>query len=115
MVNEEFRVIPGYSGYAVTRSNLIKSIPALARFAETLHPNLKFEVRDSYDEVRFRTKRNTKLSQTTPIRAMRNGEVIDFKSLTRCAEHFNVDRSVITTRLDNEKQYDGWIFLSLPL
>lgn len=81
-MNEEFKVIPGY----------------------------EFVVRDSYTEERYRVHRSTAGSQRQFVQALKNKECIGFNSLTSCAKHFNVDRSVIKHRIKSGENLDGWIF-----
>jgi hypothetical protein len=87
-----------------------KSIPALAEHGNQIYPHLKFSVRDSYAEERFRVMRQTKESRSMPIKAKSGERTIDFGSLTQCANYFKVDRSSITNRLNNDKNLDGWTF-----
>lgn len=87
-----------------------KSIPQLAAYGNKIYPDKKFTVRDSYTEARFRTQRATKKSFRMGVRADSAFKTLVFRSLTKCAAHFNVDRSSIMNRLGTEKQLDGWIF-----
>ena len=92
-----------------------KSMPALAAYASQKYPDKRFEVRDAYEESRFRQTRATARSEPLPVRANRGMEEVHFKSLTECANHFDVDRSCIQSRLNNGKDIDGWTFVSQPL
>lgn len=92
-----------------------KSIPALAQYGNEKYPSKNFQVRDSYTEDQFRATRDTKPSYAMPITASRNSETMSFESLTKCADHFKVDRSSIKNRLNNGKNLDGWTFTQLPL
>lgn len=57
-----------------------------------------------------RMRRGTELSVRMQIVARKNGKKIVFSSLSRCARHFNKDRSSIKSRLGNMKELDGWTF-----
>lgn len=92
-----------------------KAIPALVEHAQQLHSDKKFTLRDSYAEERFRPRRQTETSERLPIRATCLEQTLDFESLTRCAQHFNVDRSSIVSRLNNGTDLDGWTFIQMPL
>lgn len=91
-----------------------KSIPILAEFANKKYPDKKFIVRDSYAEPQFRVFRNTRPSTILRILATKEQEVLEFRSLTECANYFNVDRSRILRRLNSNIDYDGWTFTHLP-
>lgn len=88
-----------------------KSIPALADYGNALYPDKEFTVRDSYAEAQFRILRGTRGSKVVPVRATRAGKTLEFRSLTRCASHFGVDRSSVIYRLNNGKELDGWTFI----
>lgn len=92
-----------------------KSIPALAKFGNIKYPNIKFCVKDSYNEEQYIVKRTGKLSKIKPVIAIKDDILINFDSLTKCAKHFDVDRPSILNRLDNKKDLDGWTFTCLPL
>lgn len=97
--------------YGLYASPYGKSIPGLAKYGAELYPNLTFVVKDSYVEERFRRRRAGQASKAKAIRATtRDGQHRSFSSLTKCSEYFNVDRSVILSRLDTGKDYDGWTF-----
>lgn len=87
-----------------------KSIPALAQYGNEQYPDKTFAVRDSYEETPYREPRKTRGSVATSIRAEKHGEVLNFDSLNQCASHFEVDRSSITSRINNGKTLDGWTF-----
>uniref|UniRef100_A0AAU8KU55 HNH homing endonuclease n=1 Tax=Pseudomonas phage vB_PaeM_FBPa36 TaxID=3231237 RepID=A0AAU8KU55_9VIRU len=87
-----------------------RSIPGLAKYAAEKYPAYKFIVRDSYIEEQYRVHRATAGSKRQFIQAIKNNKCIGFMSLTSCAKHFNVDRSVIKHRIKNGGKLDGWIF-----
>ncbi|AAL82973.1 hypothetical protein CDGHABPJ_00216 [Pseudomonas phage OMKO1] len=87
-----------------------RSIPGLAKYATEKYPAYEFVVRDSYTEERYRVHRSTAGSQRQFVQALKNKECIGFNSLTSCAKHFNVDRSVIKHRIKSGENLDGWIF-----
>ena len=92
-----------------------KSIPALAQFGNERHPDLEFIVHDSYALAPFRTERQTKESIPIKISAACFDQTLEFSSLTQCANYFSVDRSTVLSRLNTDKDYDGWTFTQLPL
>lgn len=87
-----------------------KSMQGLARWASELYTDKEFVLMDSYLHSRFRVYRQTKSSVKIVIVAKHNNSTQVFDSLTKCAKHFNVDRSTIFSRLNTEKQLDGWTF-----
>ena len=89
----------------------LRSINALAEHGNKKYPDLHFTVRDSYSEKQHTEQRKTNKSFVTPVRAIHGSGVMEFKSLTECAETFGVDRSSITSRISNGKDLDGWIFM----
>lgn len=91
-----------------------RSVYGLVGVARRLHPDIEISIRDGYVESRFRQLRHTKKSKRMPIRAKSNDTHVDFSSLTKCANYFNVDRSSILYRLDNDKELDGWTFTKEP-
>lgn len=99
--------------YQLYRSSS-RSIPGLVDYGNSLYPDHEFSYRDSYAEEQHRVSRNIK-SQAQPILAVRGVEELDFQSLTQCANHFDVDRSVIVLRLNSGQDLDGWTFTSMPL
>jgi hypothetical protein len=92
-----------------------RAIPELVAHASQIHKDKVFEVRDSYKEENFRVTRNTEKSVVISIRAESGNNYKDFGSLSKCAADFNVDRSSISSRLNNGKTLDGWTFSELPL
>lgn len=91
-----------------------KSIPALVEYANQIYPDKKFYFRDSYAESQFRVRRETNPSRVMPIVAKRSSDQLLFSSLSKCAQHFDVDRSSIQNRLINGRNLDGWTFTQLP-
>lgn len=91
-----------------------KSIPGLAKHAQELYPEHRFIVRDSYTEDQYRERKKTKGSERILIQAIKDEEVMEFDSLTKCANYFGVDRSTIQSRLEFAKNLDGWVFNQLP-
>ena len=87
-----------------------KSIDGLVTFANEVYNDKTFSYRDSYSEDRFRVTRQTKESKAVEITARKDNDCLSFNSLTKCAYHFNVDRSTIFNRLNNNKTLNGWIF-----
>jgi len=87
-----------------------KSIPVLAQYGNEIYPDKEFNVRDSYSETPYRYDRGLKGTSAIPLCASKGGKTMEFGSLTQCARHFNVDRSSILSRLDTDKNLDGWIF-----
>lgn len=85
------------------------SIPALAKYAGEKYPDHKFEVIDGYANRPERAKQRVKSIQTVVI-ATNGKEVTRFDSLTKCAKHFRVDRSLIKARLNNNGIFNGWKF-----
>lgn len=93
-----------------------KSMPGLVEFAKKKLPQLEFSIRDSYEEGIYRVTRNTKESKIVPVEAKKDVFTLYFRSLTQCARFFNVDRSSITSRLNNGEQLDEWTFsLTMPV
>lgn len=102
--------------FQIYRAPYGKSIAGLVRYANEVFPDLRFRIRDSYHEERYRPHRDTRPSIRMPIDAEHlDGDVERFSSLTECARFFNVDRSVILSRLDRGKEYDGWFFQTATL
>lgn len=92
-----------------------RSILGLAHFAAGLYPDKKFVVRDSYIEPTFRYRKRTKLNtERIEIKAVKGDDFKMFFSMTKCAEEFNVDRSVIKKRLLDRTDLDGWTFVKKP-
>jgi hypothetical protein len=89
-----------------------KSIPSLAAYGNEIHPDLTFTVYDSYANPVYRENRTTERSFRTVIVAVDGESQKRFESMTACAAHFGVDRSVIKSRLDNGKTLDRWTFKS---
>ena len=91
-----------------------KSIPGLVDHGNKKYPYLSFQYEHCMDADldQIRTRRNTRPSIRTCVRAEKMGKKIEFRSLTECANHFNVDRSTILNRLDTDKTLDGWIFVN---
>lgn len=93
-----------------------RSIVGLACFASVLYPEKTFDVRDSYSDPNFVYRKRTTLNtKTISIRATKGTVVEKFSSLTKCAESFNIDRSVINKRLKDRTDFDGWLFTHSPL
>ncbi len=88
----------------------MKSIPELAKFGNQKYPNKEFKVLDSYSGDLYRVTRQTKESRKLPVLARNPDGDMHFDSLTQCAKHFGVDRSVIHNRLDKQIDLDGWTF-----
>lgn len=91
-----------------------RSIPDLVAHARKKHPSLDIKVRDAYEENKRFLIRETKLSHRQDVRAVKDKQTILFRSITKCAEHFGVDRSVILKRLDNGQTFEGWNFNKCP-
>lgn len=111
-VNEVYsnrKLIKDYNLYKAPN----KSIDGLVSFANEIYNDKTFSYRDSYSENRFRITRQTKESKAVEITARKNNECLSFNSLTKCAYHFNVDRSTIFNRLNNNKTLNGWIFTTI--
>lgn len=91
-----------------------RSIPDLVEYARMLHPYYTFIVRDSYNEEQYREVRNTQSSEAIEIIATHPDRkfTLYFRSLTKCANYFYVDRSTIQNRLDKSIDLDGWTFRS---
>lgn len=87
-----------------------RSVPALAQYAEERVPGLRLEVHDGYTRARDIPVRDVAPSTRRAVVAHKSGERIEFTSLSECARHFNVDRSSIQSRLNTEKELDGWTF-----
>lgn len=90
----------------------VHSIPELVQSAIAKFPDHTFLLRDSYTEVKHRTRRSTRPSRRMAIRAVKGNIERGFVSLTSCAMDFGVDRSSITNRLNNDKTLDGWSFIA---
>lgn len=111
---EIYSTVAFLKAYQLYGSPYGRSIPGLAKHAVELYPEHKFEVRDSYTEEQHRVHRDTASSERMPVHAFKDGDSMQFSSLTKCAEYFNVDRSTILNRLDTVKILDGRIFKKLP-
>lgn len=84
-------------------------IPSIVEYANAVLPHLRFVLRDSYTEPRCEVSRIGKLSIRTQVIAKYDAVVHMFESLTKCANHFEVDRSVIQHRIKTGTNLDGWI------
>lgn len=108
--------------YQLYRCPYGRSIPALLKYAQEVHPDKKFKLRDGYAELK---NSGSKAKERTgfrwhPVVARKGDEKLEFKSITAAAGYFNVDRDVIKLRLSNsESTYLGWSFegepVSIPL
>lgn len=87
-----------------------KSIPSLAEFGNMKYPNKEFHVRDSFSEKKNREFRKTKNSTVIKITAINGTETLNFDSLSKAANFFNVDRSSILNRIGSDKNLNGWTF-----
>lgn len=93
-----------------------RSIPALVEYANKTRPGIRFAYRDSYFEEQFRVPRQTNASKITEVVAtLPDYDRVVFNSITKCAKHFGVDRSVILRRLDRHREFKGWYFTSSSL
>lgn len=88
-----------------------KSIPALVDYANSLYPTYSFTYIDGYEKEIKKTIREVKKSIAIQVAAIKDGAMLNFKSITACAKHFNVDRSAIFSRLNNGKVLNGWSFI----
>lgn len=87
------------------------SIPGLVRLASEKYPDLSFEIFDKYGTETVSAKSRTK-SFVSPVKCVKDSEEMVFKSITECADHFKVDRSLIKNRLGNpDWLYNGWKIL----
>lgn len=94
-----------------------RSVPALVQYAREKYPDKKFTLRDGYSEMRYVHEKETSGngSRKMPVMAMKDGQSLEFESLTSAAKHFQVDRDVIKLRLSNpESTYLGWTFNGKP-
>lgn len=91
-----------------------KSIPGLVDFARKIYPEKEFSVLDGYSQERYFQERNTNPSIRISVLAINGNKRINFDSLRKCSDHFNVDRSSILNRLDNGKNLNGWTFSTQP-
>ena len=88
-----------------------KSIPSLVEYANGIFKDKRFECIDSYERTyhdydeRNRDAYKMQISVTHPC-----GKVTVFDSLTKCAAHFLVDRSVIKHRIRTGEGYAGCKF-----
>lgn len=99
--------------YQLYKSPYGRSVPALLKYAEEIHPNKKFKLRDGFAES-VRTGSKAKVRSTFrwhPVTARNGDKVLEFRSITSAAGYFNVDRDVIKYRLNNpEIKFLGWSF-----
>ena len=100
--------------YQLYRSPYGTSVPGLLKYAQELHPNKKFKLRDGFAESEStgsRARANRTTIRKCPVTASKGGEKLEFPSLTAAAGYFNVDRDVIRLRLSNrESTFLGWSF-----
>ena len=90
-----------------------KSMPALVQYGIERHPRLTFEIRDSFEESEHRIRRQTAPSPRLSVCAVRNGETLEFESLTKAARHFGRDRITIKRHIEGHKELDGWKLIQL--
>lgn len=89
----------------------VHSIPALAELASSRNPELSIEVKTVYDIERTKPVReNSTGSKPMSVVAKNGDQELRFNTLTECANHFSVDRSVVRTRLDSGKSMGEWTF-----
>ncbi len=95
--------------------NLSLSLPNLIPIARERFPELKFRIRDAYEEGRKRLERKigNRDEYLNPVFAYKGEDMIEFRSMTQCSAHFKVDRSQIKCRLDTDKDLFGWKLKSL--
>lgn len=99
-------------GYQLYDSPYGRSVPSLVKYAEEQFPDIRFELRDSYTQAQALPSRKTEVSRVQPVTAFNAVERLDFRSLSECARHFNVDRSSIQSRLNSGKELGGWTFIT---
>lgn len=90
-----------------------KSIPNLVNYANSLYSDLKFTCRDSYSETKNLIVKPHN-SAAMRITASNGTDRLDFDTLTKTAEYFNVDRSVINLRVQTGRDFNGWTFTTQP-
>lgn len=104
--------------YQLYKSPYGRSVPGLLKYAEELHPNKKFKLRDGFSESTRTGSRSRARStfQWHPVIARNGDKTLEFKSITAAAGYFNVDRDVIRLRLSNsESRFLGWSFEGKPV
>lgn len=101
-----------YKQYRLYQSSAT-DIPGIVDYARAQYPHLQFILRDSYTEPRYEPKRPGKKSIGQSIHCVKDEEVLDFESLTKCAAHFEVDRSVIQHRITTGDKLDGWTLVNM--
>ena len=87
-----------------------KSFTALVDFARKLYPNITFELFDSYQKEYYQSNRNVKSPKRKMVKAFKNDEIKEFRSLRSCADYFEVDRSSIINRINKGNDLNGWTF-----
>lgn len=92
-----------------------RSMTDVVAYAKTVYPDHRFYLDDAVIVYQQVIRRNTKLSQKTPVFAYNGVERISFPSLSKCALAFSVDRSSIIGRLDTIKSLKGWTFTTQPV
>lgn len=90
-----------------------KSIPNLVSYANSLYSDVKFTCRDSYQEDRNLIIKPYN-SAAMRIHATNGKDNLNFDTLTKTAEYFNVDRSVINLRVQTGRDFNGWTFTTQP-
>ena len=104
--------------YQLYKSPYGRSVPGLLKYAEELHPNKRFKLRDGYAESTQTGSRSRARSTVRwhPVIARNGDKVLEFRSITATAGYFNVDRDVIKLRLNNpEATFLGWSFEGKPI
>ncbi len=89
------------------------SIHGILEAIKKKYPDKKFSLRDSYQEMKARTVKKTKPVKRTCLKAVKGDIMLAFNSYTQAAAHFNVDRSVIISRINTDIDYDGWYFSTI--
>ena len=95
--------------------NLSLSLPNLIPIAKERFPELKFRIRDAYEEGRKRQERKAgkRDEYLNPVFAYMGKDMLEFRSITQCSMYFKVDRCQIKSRIDTDKHLSGWKLKSL--